>query len=66
MRVGRIVMSAGVAGVVSGIIFHLQGRAVMGPEASFMYNNPDWQGYGVVILAAGLVMICAGYLADRE
>ena len=65
MRIGRAVMSAGVVGIISGIVFHLQGRAVVGPEASFMYDSPEWQGYGIVILAAGAVMTCAGYLTNR-
>ena len=65
MRIGRAVMAAGVAGIVSGIVFHLQGRAIIGPETSFMYASPDWQGYGIIIMAAGAAVTGAGYLASR-
>ena len=66
MRVGMAVMAAGVAGIASGIVFHLQGRAVVGPEASFMYDSPEWQGYGIVILAAGAALTVVGYLTNRR
>lgn len=53
---------AGVAIAAFGLLFHLQGRGVVGPEASFMYNSPDWLGYGIWILAAGAAVSGAGVL----
>ena len=43
--------------LVLGIIFHLQGHSVVGPESSFMYSNPEWITYGIQILIIGAVII---------
>lgn len=43
-----------------GIIFHLQGQSVVGPESSFMYKNPDWITYGMQIAIVGAVIIISG------
>ena len=43
-----------------GIIFHLQGQSVVGPESSFMYSNPDWITYGIQIAIIGLIVIGIG------
>lgn len=53
---------AGVVIAAFGLLFHLQGRGVVGPEASFMYNSPDWFGYGVWILVAGAAVSGTGVL----
>ncbi len=53
-------MAAGAAALALGVVFHLQGRAVLGPESSFMYSNPDWTSYGVQIAACGAAVIAAG------
>ena len=45
---------------IFGLIFHLQGHSVIGPESSFMYSNPDWITYGIQISIAGIIMIGAG------
>ena len=46
--------------VIFGIIFHLQGHSVIGPESSFMYSNPDWITYGIQISIIGIIIIGAG------
>jgi len=46
--------------VIFGLIFHLQGHSVIGPESSFMYSNPDWITYGIQISMAGIIIIVAG------
>ena len=43
-----------------GIIFHLQGQGVVGPESSFMYLNPQWITNGQQIAILGLIIIGAG------
>ena len=53
---------AGVVIAAFGLLFHLQGRGVVGPEVSFMYNSPDWFGYGIWILAAGAAVSGTGVL----
>ena len=60
MRGWRAAVSAGAAAVVFGTVFHMQGRAVLGPESSFMYSNPDWVSHGIWIAAAGAAVLGAG------
>ena len=49
-----------------GLLFHLQGMAVVGPETSFMYESPEWEAYGIAIMIAGVVTAGAGYLRGRS
>ena len=46
--------------LIFGLIFHLQGHSVIGPESSFMYSNPDWITYGIQISIVGIIIIGAG------
>ncbi len=46
--------------LIFGLIFHLQGHSVIGPESSFMYSNPDWITYGIQISIVGAIIIGAG------
>lgn len=39
-----------------GIVFHLQGQSIVGPESSFMYANPEWISYGIQIAIAGIII----------
>ena len=41
---------------ILGIIFHLQGQSVVGPESSFMYANPEWISYGIQIAISGIII----------
>ncbi|QLH08001.1 hypothetical protein [Nitrosopumilus ureiphilus] len=54
-----IIVAGGVIGIL-GIIFHLQGYSVVGPESSFMYSNPDWITYGIQIAIIGLITVGIG------
>ncbi len=45
----------GIAILIFGLIFHLQGQSVIGPESSFMYSNPDWITYGSYDVVAEFV-----------
>ncbi|MCV0409427.1 hypothetical protein [Nitrosopumilus sp.] len=60
MRKGISIAVIGGIIVVFGIIFHLQGQSVVGPESSFMYSNPDWITYGIQIAITGLIIIGIG------
>jgi uncharacterized membrane protein len=60
MRVGIPVMTIGIIVIVLGIIFHLQGQAIVGPESSFMYSNPEWITYGLQISIVGILIIGFG------
>jgi len=46
--------------VIFGLIFHLQGQSVIGPESSFMYSNPEWITYGIQIVIVGIIIVVAG------
>ncbi len=46
--------------LIFGLIFHLQGHSVIGPESSFMYSNPDWITYGIQISIVGITIIGVG------
>ena len=43
-----------------GIIFHLQGQGVVGPQESFMYENLNWITYGQQIAVIGMLIIGGG------
>ena len=50
----------GILIMIFGLIFHLQGQSVIGPESSFMYSNPDWVTYGIQITIVGIIIIAEG------
>ena len=54
----------GIGGIVFifGLIFDLQGQAIVGPESSFMYANPDWITYGIQIMVLGIIIVGIGAL----
>jgi uncharacterized membrane protein len=60
MRIGIPVITIGIIVIVLGIIFHLQGQAIVGPESSFMYSNPEWITYGLQISIIGILIIIFG------
>ncbi|MGY8730194.1 MAG: hypothetical protein ACKVJ0_05265 [Nitrosopumilus sp.] len=49
--------------LVFGLIFHLQGQSVIGPESSFMYANPNWITYGIGIMICGIIVISVGIIS---
>ena len=54
----------GIGGIVFifGLIFDLQGQAIVGPKSSFMYANPDRITYGIQIMVLGIIIIGIGTL----
>lgn len=60
MRKSEIIIIFGTIVAIVGMIFHLQGQAVVGPESSFMYSNPDWITYGQQIAVFGVLITCFG------
>lgn len=60
MRKSEIIIIFGTIVAIVGMIFHLQGQAVVGPESSFMYSNPDWITYGQQIAVFGVLIACFG------
>ena len=47
------IIGIGIITLIFGLIFHLQGQSVIGPESSFMYANPNWITYGIEIMICG-------------
>ena len=60
MKEVKSLVIIGTTTVIFGLIFHLQGQSIVGPESSFMYSNPDWITYGIQIAIVGIIIIAAG------
>jgi uncharacterized membrane protein YidH (DUF202 family) len=66
MKVGKFLIIAGSITSILGIIFHLQGQSMIGPESSFMYSNSDWITYGIQILMVGMTTLCMGFVILKK
>jgi hypothetical protein len=60
MKIWSAVVFVGTVISILGIIFHLQGLSIVGPESSFMYANPEWASYGIQIVILGVIISGAG------
>jgi len=58
MKRAILLVIPGVVIMIFGIVFHGQGHGEIGPETSFMYQNPDWITFGFEIAILGLLIIC--------
>ena len=56
----------GIIVMIFGIIFQLQGQGVIGPESSFMYQNPSWIDNGIYIGMMGVIIILIGYFVEKK
>ena len=68
-RLGRILVLFGAIISASGMLFTAQSKSEVGPQSSFMYNNPSWTLNGLVIASVGLAVLAAGiviYLISRS
>ena len=65
MKGGKSLVIIGSIVFIFGIIFHLQGQSVVGPESSFMYSNPDWITYGTQIAIVGTIVVGVGIVVNR-
>ena len=65
-NVGRPIIIAGVFVILAGVLFHLQGRALVGPASSFMYANPQWISNGQWIALVGLGVLAAGLVILKK
>lgn len=66
MKKGKIVTIIGFIIMIFGLIFHLQGQSIVGPESSFMYSNPDWITYGIQISIIGIIIVATGFLVIKR
>ena len=60
MKGKKALILTGIGIMIIGIIFHLQGQAIVGPESSFMYANPQWITYGIQIVMSGGIILAIG------
>jgi hypothetical protein len=60
MKIWSLIVFIGTIIFMLGIIFHLQGQSVVGPESSFMYANPEWISYGIQIAISGIIISGVG------
>jgi uncharacterized membrane protein len=60
MKIRSFGIIPGVIITILGIVFHFQGKGVVGPESSFMYSNPEWINYGIILIIIGLVITVIG------
>ena len=65
MKFSRPLIIIGLFIIAGGIVFHLQGQSIVGPESSFMYSNPEWIVYGLGIAITGLIITCIGVATIR-
>jgi len=66
MKVGKTIFTTGIIMSIFGMIFHLQGQSVVGPETSFMYSNPEWITYGIGIVGIGIIIITIGLIIIKK
>ena len=60
MKGKKAIIITGIGIMIMGMIFHLQGQSIVGPESSFMYSNPQWVTYGIQIIIAGGIILVIG------
>ena len=59
------VIISGIIIMSFGIVFQFQGQGVIGPESSFMYENPSWIDNGIYIGMIGVIIILIGYFVEK-
>lgn len=57
---GSALVWTGIVIVISGLLFMLQSFGIVGPESSFMVENPDWFGYGALTVLVGSITAIVG------
>ena len=60
------IIISGIIIMIFGIIFQFQGQGMIGPESSFMYENPSWINNGIYIGMVGVIIILIGYFVEKK
>ena len=60
------IIISGIIVMIFGIVFQFQGNGVIGPESSFMYENPSWIDNGIYIGMIGVIIILIGYFVEKK
>ena len=64
--ISKTIVMIGIIVIILGIIFNFQGKGVIGPETSFMYENEEWDNYGIFISMIGVIFILIGYIVEKK
>ena len=56
----------GIIIMIFGVLFQFQGQGMVGPEESFMYENPTWINNGNYIAMFGVIIILIGYIVEKK
>jgi hypothetical protein len=59
-NLGKLLVIIGILAGIAGLAFTAQSKSIVGPESSFMYNNPRWTINGYIIFGVGLAIIFSG------
>ena len=60
------IIITGIIIMVFGVVFQFQGQGMVGPEESFMNENPGWVDNGIYIAMIGVVIILIGYIVEKK
>jgi len=60
------IITSGIIVMIFGIVFQFQGQGMIGPESSFMYENPSWIDNGIYIGMIGVIIILIGYFVEKK
>ena len=66
MKGGKTLFIIGIIVGAFGLIFHLQGQSIVGPESSFMYSNPEWITYGLSMILVGIIFSGIGIIVLKR
>jgi len=66
MKGAKAIIITGIVIIFFGTIFHFQGHGILGPESSFMYYNPDWVSYGIIISVIGAAILVGGIIMAKK
>ena len=60
------IIISGIIIMIFGIVFQFQGQGTIGPDSSFMYQNPEWINNGIYIGTVGVIIILMGYIVEKK
>ena len=60
------IIISGIIVLIFGITFQFQGQGMVGPESSFMYQNPNWIDNGIYIGMVGVITVSYTHLRAHE
>ena len=60
------IIISGIIIMICGIVFQFQGQGTIGPDSSFMYQNPEWINNGICIGVVGVIIILMGYIVEKK